>query len=58
MYIIDNILQTIKPRIMENIIMHKTILVSDMISFFYKKGGPTAHATNEYLIPFVTAVTL
>ena len=46
------------PRIIAAIITYKTILVSDMISFFYKKGGPTAHATNEYIIPFVTAVTL
>ena len=38
MYKIANILPTIKPRIMEIIIMYKTILVSDTISLLNRQA--------------------
>ena len=47
MYIIDNILPTIKQRIMENIIMYKTILVSDIISL---SGSPGRTRTSDPMI--------
>ena len=54
MYIIDNILPTIKPRIMETIIMYKTILVSDIISLmwsWWQESNPWPEAYKATALP-------
>ena len=54
MYKIANILPTIKPRIMEIIIMYKTILVSDIISLmwsWWQESNPWPEAYKATALP-------